>query len=196
MKKEIAMRHTNTEQNDRLEILLKANNAMNSGKFHGVVAVISPGELIDKITILEIKSKKVIGLDKKSHIDSELSALNELYNKIFSDADQKRVADDIRKQLHDVNSILWGLEELIRELQRTNDFSQKYITTSISITKNNDLRHRLKHAVDQLLNSVIAEQKSHATCSSQPSFFNQNSEKSIEIAYSYCGFKRGFLLDR
>jgi hypothetical protein len=197
MRKQVTppMRSGNSDSTrDRLEMLLEANHEMNHGeRFHGVVAVISPGELVDKITILEIKSKKIIDPDKKSHIDYELSTLTELYNKIFSDVDQKRIAEDIKKQLLDINSLLWGFEELIRELQRNNDFSERYISTSVGISRNNDLRHRLKHEIDKLLNSCVSEQKSHKIASDLPCRFF-NAKKSVLVNDTYCGFRRGFLL--
>lgn len=196
MRKQVmAMRSGNSNSTrDRLDMLLEANHEMNHGeRFHGVVAVISPGELVDKITILEIKSKKIIDPDKKFHIDYELSTLTELYNKIFSDVNQKRIADDIKKQLFDINSLLWGFEELIRELQRNNDFSERYVSTSVGISRNNDLRHHLKHEIDQLLNSCVSEQKSHKiVVNFTGSFFK--SQKSAVVSDTYCGFRRGFLL--
>lgn len=179
-------------------VVLDANKSLNQGgTFHGVIALISPGELVDKITILEIKSEKIVDAEKKTHIDYELSTLTTVYNETFITPDIRINIDKIKSQLYEINSMLWNLEDLIRELQKTGDFSQKYISTSVSITRNNDIRASLKQTIDRLLGSKVSEQKSHATVSSlSPSFFSANKVRSLEQTDPFCGFSKGFLLGR
>lgn len=168
----------------RSSIVLDANKSLNQGgTFYGVIAVMSPSELVDKITILEIKSEKIVCAEKKVDIDYELSTLATIYNETFIAPNTRIIINEIKSQLYEINSILWNLEDLIRELQRTGDFSQKYISTSVNITKNNDIRASLKKTIDRLLGSKVSEQKSHATVSSfSSSFFSANKIKSSEQA--------------
>lgn len=179
-------------------IVLDANRSLNqSSTFHGVIALISPGELVDKISILEIKALKITDAEKKKHIDYELLTLTAIYNETFINPDIKINIDRIKSQLYEINLQLWGLEDLIRELQRTSNFSNGYIETSVSITRKNDIRAGLKQTIDRLLKSQVSEQKSHATVSSPlPSFFNVIRNKSPDQRDSFCGFRKGFLLGK
>ena len=129
-----------------------------NNKLDKILAEISAGELIDKITILEIKKTKINDGDKLKDIEKELSSLNDtLKNSIF---DKSKIEESINK-LKSINLKLWDIENGKRLAEKNNDFGEKFIELSRSVYKNNDERAKIKLEINNILGSNIKEVKSY-----------------------------------
>ncbi len=123
-----------------------------------ILIPISPGELLDKITILEIKSARIESAEKKANVDNELGMLN----KVWTDAvtqDAEVIA--MRAELKSINENLWDIEDDIRDEERARRFGEKFIQLARSVYVTNDLRGNVKKRINLHLNSDIVEEKSY-----------------------------------
>ena len=127
-------------------------------KLDRILAEVSAGELIDKITILEIKKVKITDKDKLIEVEKELMSLNETMNESIPNLN--RVAK-YKKELKDVNLKLWDIENGKRLAEKKNDFGKNFIELSRSVYKSNDLRAKIKLEINNILGSNIKEVKSH-----------------------------------
>jgi hypothetical protein len=120
---------------------------------------ISPGELIDKITILEIKSQRMTDAAKLHNVRTELSLLSETWQASpFS-------ATDIGAEwagLRDVNAKLWDIEDRIRDKERDGLFDAEFIELARAVYFTNDERAALKKKINTRLGSALVEEKSYA----------------------------------
>ena len=116
---------------------------------------ISIGELIDKITILEIKKDKLKNL-KLKNILNELSFLRAVLdeNSIF-------IPDEIFLQLKSINLTLWDIEDKIRIKEKNKEFDNEFIELARSVYLNNDRRSETKKELNIMFNSEIIEEKSY-----------------------------------
>ena len=127
-------------------------------KLDNILAEISAGELIDKITILEIKKTKINDVEKLKDIEKELSSLKATLKNSISDI--LKIQELIDK-LKSINLKLWDIENKKRLAEKSNDFGDKFIELSRSVYKNNDERSRIKLEINNILGSNIKEVKSH-----------------------------------
>ena len=127
-------------------------------KLDKILAEISAGELIDKITILEIKKTKINDVEKLKDIEKELSSLKATLKNSISDT--LKIQELIDK-LKSINLKLWDIENKKRLAEKSNDFGEKFIELSRSVYKNNDERSRIKLEINNILGSNIKEVKSH-----------------------------------
>jgi hypothetical protein len=118
---------------------------------------VSVGELIDKLSILQIKIEKIIDDNKLSHVQTEYKKLKEA-SEIY--LNQKSI-NSLFNKLLDVNRILWNIEDLIREKDKKNEFDEEFIEIAKKVYKNNDIRFCLKNEINQITNSEIKEQKNY-----------------------------------
>jgi hypothetical protein len=128
---------------------------MNS-KLDIILAEISMGELIDKITILEIKKEKITDSEKLKDIKKELLSLNNTFKK--SIPDYSKVKSLIEK-LKIVNLKLWDIENGKRLAEKNNDFGEKFVKLARSVYKINDERSKIKLEINNILGSNIKEIK-------------------------------------
>lgn len=119
-------------------------------------ASISVGELVDKITILEIKLNKIKNPEKLQNIKNELNVLNEYFVKIENDQ-----LNQLKNKLKDTNSKLWQIEDDIRVCEKNQDFSTSFINLARSVYITNDERFELKNSINEIYSSVIKEVKSY-----------------------------------
>jgi hypothetical protein len=120
---------------------------------------IAPGELIDKITILEIKLEN-IGDDRKlENIRREYKVLMEVYRAEIAETKALRA---LSGKLKEVNATLWRLEDDIRDKERKRVFDDDFIALARSVYRTNDIRAATKRAINELLNSQFIEEKSYA----------------------------------
>jgi len=119
---------------------------------------VSPGELLDKITILRIKSERVRDAAKLANIRRELALLEQTRQQ-FVPADAPLQEDEL--QLLQVNSQLWDIEDRIREHEARQRFDAEFIELARSVYLRNDERAAIKHRINAKLNSVIVEEKSY-----------------------------------
>ena len=129
-----------------------------NNKLDIILAEISAGELIDKITILEIKKIKISNKEKLNNIEKELSSLNGTMKK--SIPDQNLIKDLIIK-LKEINLKLWDIEDAKRAAEKENNFNEKFIELARNVYKFNDERAKIKLAINNTLGSNIKEVKSY-----------------------------------
>lgn len=118
---------------------------------------VSWGELIDKITILEIKSERISEPAKLANIRKELDLL---VTKLGVHAGQPDVAR-IRTALRDVNGSLWDIEDEIRACENSGDFGSRFVELARSVYITNDRRADLKRELNGVLGSDLVEEKSY-----------------------------------
>lgn len=127
------------------------------GRF--VRVAVSPGELIDKITILELKSERMTDASKLANVSRELAALHEeTHRHVQADETVARLS----ARLKEVNARLWDLEDAIRDCERRKDFGADFIRHARAIYRTNDERAELKKDLNLHLGSLIVEEKSYA----------------------------------
>ena len=119
-------------------------------------APISIGELVDKITILEIKKNKLQN-SKLENVLKELSFLRKLMEK-----HQIEITDDLFTQLKEINLTLWNIEDQIRIKEKNKEFDNIFIELARSVYFKNDKRAEIKKRINQLSNSEITEEKSYS----------------------------------
>ena len=129
-----------------------------NNKLDKILAEISAGELIDKITILEIKKTKILKEDKLIDVKKELSSLNDTMKK--SIPDQSNIKNLINK-LKEINLKLWDIEDGKRAAEKNNNFDEKFIVLARNVYKLNDERAKVKLAINNTLGSNIKEVKSY-----------------------------------
>lgn len=119
----------------------------------------SPGELIDKITILEIKAARIEDSGKLANIRRELDALSATRDRCIPPS---AALDDLTGKLRAVNGQLWDIEDDIRECERAKDFGETFVGLARAVYFTNDERAVLKRAINDLLGAEIVEEKSYA----------------------------------
>ena len=120
--------------------------------------VVSVGELLDKISILQIKAQRITDSNKLRNVRNELESLTQTRD---SNITICREAAALCDDLHDVNSSLWDVEDAIRDCERRSDFGAEFIDLARSVYKFNDRRSRIKSRLNGLFKSDIVEEKSY-----------------------------------
>ena len=129
-----------------------------NNKLDIIFAEISAGELIDKITILEIKLTKISNNEKLNEIRKELSSLNETLKKFIPDLNKiKTYIDELKK----INLKLWDIEDGKRAAEKNKKFDEKFIELARTFYKFNDERAKIKLSINNALGSNIKEVKSY-----------------------------------
>ena len=129
-----------------------------SRKMDKILAEISAGELIDKITILEIKKEKISNKEKLVEVNKELNSLNETLKKTIND--ESKIIN-FKNDLKNINLKLWDIEDGKRSAEKNNKFDKKFIELSRNVYKYNDERAKIKLAINNALGSNIKEVKSY-----------------------------------
>ena len=127
-------------------------------KMDKILAEISAGELIDKITILEIKKEKISNKEKLVEVNKELFSLNETLKKSIND--ESKILS-FKNDLKNINLKLWDIEDGKRSAEKNNQFDEKFIELARSVYKFNDKRAKIKLAINNALGSNIKEVKSY-----------------------------------
>ena len=127
-------------------------------KLNQILAEISAGELLDKITILEIKKEKIKDNQKLKDIDRELLSLTKTSDEKIPD---KKKINDLIIDLKQINLKLWDIEENKRLAEKNQKFDEKFIKLSRDVYKTNDARAKIKLRINEILGSNIKEVKSH-----------------------------------
>ena len=123
-----------------------------------ILSEISAGELMDKITILEIKKVKITDPEKQVIINKELNSLHSTYQTSLTPSPE--LQEQITK-LKTINLTLWDIEEGKRECERQKDFGDNFIQLARSVYIENDNRAKIKAEINRLTNSTISEVKSY-----------------------------------
>jgi hypothetical protein len=123
-----------------------------SSRVESVQVEISPGELIDKITILEIKEQRIRDKTKLANVLRELESLRSVRDATIGEgAELSRLATDLKA----INNKLWDIEDEIRDRERDLDFNKRFITCARTVYKTNDRRAELKYQVNEFLGASI-----------------------------------------
>ena len=123
-----------------------------------IMTEIGSGELIDKITILEIKSDRIADVDKLKNVKRELSVLSATRDAHLSGIDG---LGDLATQLKAINEALWEIEDDIRACEAQTDFGQKFIDLARAVYITNDKRAAVKKEINLLTGATIIEEKSY-----------------------------------
>ena len=127
-------------------------------KLDKILAEISAGELIDKITILEIKKIKISDAEKLKDINKELDSLNQTFKQFIPDPSSiKKLIDKLKS----INLKLWDIENGKRQAEKDQNFGKEFIELARSVYKSNDERAKIKLEINNTLGSNIKEVKSH-----------------------------------
>ncbi len=123
-----------------------------------ILSEISAGELMDKITILEIKKVKITDPEKQVIINKELNSLHSTYQTSLTPSPE--LQEQITK-LKNINLTLWDIEEGKRECERQKDFGDSFVQLARSVYIENDNRAKIKAEINRLTSSTISEVKSY-----------------------------------
>ena len=122
-----------------------------------IEAPVSWGELIDKITILQIKSERIEDAAKRRNVDTELALLEARRATAPAGGEVERLTAELKA----VNTELWVIEDDIRDCERAQDFGPSFIALARAVYHTNDKRAALKRALNEALGSAIVEEKSY-----------------------------------
>jgi hypothetical protein len=123
-----------------------------------ILVPVSPGEVLDKITILEIKSERMTDPEKLANVRAELALLQDTWAKAVR---EDEVVRDLHAQLKEINESLWVIEDDIRDKERVREFDQRFIELARSVYFTNDRRSAVKKQLNLHLGSRIIEEKSY-----------------------------------
>lgn len=125
-----------------------------------IMAPVSIGELLDKISILEIKMEKISDPEKRKNIKFELELLQKTADEFLTDKKTERLTQ-LYQELKSHNESLWKIEDDIRDKEREKSFDQEFIELARSVYFTNDKRAARKKDINLLLGSLIVEEKSY-----------------------------------
>lgn len=116
---------------------------------------VSHGEIVDKLTIIEIKLKNIKDESKLSNLRMEYDVLDQAVQSIISKDHQ------LYQELLRINMKLWDIEDRIRELEKSKDFGAEFIEVARAVYFTNDLRSEVKRKINLMTNSSLIEEKSY-----------------------------------
>lgn len=123
-----------------------------------ILVPISPGELLDKITILQIKAERIDDTTKVANVKTELAILTEVWSHSVKNDD---IINSLSNDLKTINEALWEIEDDIREEERNKRFDDRFIELARAVYVTNDKRANIKKEVNLHLGSKIVEEKSY-----------------------------------
>lgn len=116
---------------------------------------VSNGEIIDKLTVIQIKLERIKDETKLANLRKEYEVLSQVASAIIG------TDDPLYRALYDVNCALWDIEDHIRDLERDKDFGEDFINTARSVYFKNDERSRIKRVINIKTESSLIEEKSY-----------------------------------
>ena len=120
---------------------------------------VAPGELLDKIAILEIKAARIADPTKNANVRVELAALARVRDEaVEASGELARLS----RALREVNEALWDIEDAIRDCEAAAEFGPRFVELARSVYRTNDRRAALKREINLLLGSELIEEKSYA----------------------------------
>ncbi|MGG5817252.1 hypothetical protein [Falsiroseomonas sp. HW251] len=121
----------------------------------------SPGEVLDKLTILDIKLARIGDAAQRENVAREHAALTAAWDAALAGREAAALAA-LRNALRGVNETLWDVEDALREHERRADFGTAFVELARSVYRTNDRRAAIKREVNDLLGSALREEKSYA----------------------------------
>jgi len=129
-----------------------------SNKSKKILSEISAGELLDKISILEIKLDKIKNKNSRDEIDKEYKMLKKTQN---SNIETNQKIQQLFEEIKKVNLNLWNVEDKIRICEKNKDFGKEFIELARAVYLNNDKRAKIKSDINEILGSNIREIKQY-----------------------------------
>ena len=129
-----------------------------SDKLNTISIPISPGELLDKLTILEIKLERIKDKEKLTNVSYEYDSLKTIVQRDISQSSKLKT---LYQELKLINEKLWDIEDDIRDCERDQDFSDTFVQLARSVYITNDKRASLKKDINIYLGSQLVEEKSY-----------------------------------
>jgi hypothetical protein len=126
---------------------------------HAIETPIAAGELIDKITILEIKAERIADAARTENVRTELALL---YQRRDSVLPMDLVLAALAGRLKGINERLWDLEDTVRDCERRQDFESSFVSAARAIYRTNDERAAVKRDINMVTGSILIEEKSYA----------------------------------
>lgn len=131
-----------------------------------LLAPVSPGELLDKLSILDIKLARITDPGQLANVEHEHRALTERWQAFLTaehapEFDYDRL-DALQQRLSTINQALWAVEDDLRECERRQAFDAQFIDLARSVYRHNDQRAEVKKQINLLLGSDLIEEKSYA----------------------------------
>ena len=120
---------------------------------------VSNGELLDKISILELKLLKIEDKEKLVNVQKEFEELNPLCQKLFEQFDGQ--LQNHYLELASINGLLWDIEDWIRDCEREKRFDEEFIQLARSVYATNDRRSKVKKIINTITGSKLTEEKSY-----------------------------------
>jgi len=120
---------------------------------------VSNGELMDKLSILELKLKNIIDPKKLRNVNTEFNELNPLVQQLFKK--HNPTINVLYQKLAEINGKLWIIEDEIRQSERDKDFGPEFVKLARDVYFTNDVRSDLKKEINVLTNSGVIEEKSY-----------------------------------
>ncbi len=120
---------------------------------------VSAGELVDKITILEIKAERIADPVKLANVHRELRSLTAARSEAIESSAE---LDELTAELRRINELLWEIEDDIRDCERRRDFGERFIELARAVYRTNDRRAGAKRSINELLGSELVEEKDYA----------------------------------
>ena len=128
-------------------------------KQRSVITVeVSPGELLDRITILEVKAARITDPAKLRNVGSELATLQAARDRALTSSPE---LDGLAAELKSVNEALWDIENEIRSCERRQDFGSRFVELARSVYVTNDRRSAIKRQINSATGSRLVEEKSY-----------------------------------
>jgi hypothetical protein len=124
-----------------------------------IMIEVPAGELLDKITILEIKEQRIRDPGKLAHVREELRHLASVRDRCTDPSDR---LEELVAELRDVNGTLWSVEDDLRDCERRSEFGPRFIELARSVYHQNDRRAAVKRSINELIGSRLVEEKSYA----------------------------------
>tara|TARA_Y100000590_G_scaffold311448_1_gene351854 strand:- start:980 stop:1381 length:402 start_codon:yes stop_codon:yes gene_type:complete len=131
-----------------------------NNKLKKILSEISAGELLDKISILEIKLKKISDKSSQNDVKKEYEILKEVQNKSIESNDKIK---QLFNELKNINLNLWDIEDKLRKFEKEKDFGKNFIELARSVYFNNDKRSKVKSEINKILGSNIKEVKQYVS---------------------------------
>jgi hypothetical protein len=123
-----------------------------------VLTPTSPGELIDKITILQIKRERFNEASKLANVQRELDELTKVRDRLLP---ASAALSNLSTELKQTNEKLWDVEDDIRLCDRAGDFGPRFVELARAVYRQNDVRCALKRQINELLGSELIEEKGY-----------------------------------
>jgi len=122
---------------------------------------VSNGEVIDKLTILQIKLEKIKDSSKHKNIEKEFNLLKASVKFIYEETSDQNTLANLQTDLLNINKTLWNIEDQIREHERIELFNSDFIELARSVYHMNDERAEVKKSINLLTKSILVEEKSY-----------------------------------